>query len=64
MSKLEYNRSRALGQQGENLVRFVNGKYSKKEDKNTMSQKELAKLCEINKSEEKIIKDILDEYII
>lgn len=64
VSKLEYNRSRALGQQGENLVSFMNGKTNKKLDKNTMSQKDLAKLCEIDKNEDKIIQDILDEYII
>lgn len=64
VSKLEYNKARAYGQQSENLVKMVNNQSTKQGDKNTMSQKELAKLCEINKSEDKIIKDILDEYII
>ena len=43
---------------------MVNSQSAKQGDKNTMSQKELAKLCEIDKDEDKIIKDILDEYII
>lgn len=64
LSKLEFNRSRLAGQQGDNLVNLMNGKKAKREEKNTMSQKELAKMYEIDKSEDKIIKDILDEYII
>ena len=64
LSKLEYNRSRVVEQQGENLVNLVNAKKSQKEPANIMSQKEKAKLCEINNNEDKIIKDILDEYII
>lgn len=64
ISKLEYNKSRALGQQGENLVNAMNANTTSREIQKTMSQKELAKLCEIDKNEDKIIKDILDEYII
>lgn len=64
MSKLEYNRSRVVAQQGENLVNLMNAKKSQKELANTMSQKGKEKLCEIDNEEEKIIKDILDEYII
>lgn len=64
ISKLEYNRSRAVGQQGENLVNLVSGKKAQEDARRTMSQKDLTKLCEIDKEEDKIIKDILDEYII
>ena len=64
LSKLEYNRSRVVAQQGENLVNLVNAKKIQKEPANTMLQKEKGKLCEINNNEDKIIKDILDEYII
>lgn len=64
VSKLDFNRSRAVGQQGENLVKLMNGGKIKRDEKNTMSQKETAKMYEINKREDKIIKDILDEYII
>ncbi|SET29159.1 hypothetical protein [[Clostridium] polysaccharolyticum] len=64
MSKLEYNRSRVVAHQGENLVNLMNAKKSQKELTNTMSQKGKEKLCEIDNQEEKIIKDILDEYII
>ena len=61
---MEYNRSRVVAQQGENLVNLVNAKKIQKEPANTMLQKEKGKLCEINNNEDKIIKDILDEYII
>lgn len=64
VSKLEFNKARALGQQGKSLVNAVNAKKAQNLNQNTMSQKELAKLCEIDKEENKIIKDILDEYII
>lgn len=64
VSKLEYNKARALGQQGEGLVKAVKDKNANIAHKNTMPQKELAKLCEIDKNEDELIKDILDEYII
>lgn len=64
ISKLEYNKARALGRQGENLSNLVNAGEAHHNSQKTMSQKELAKMCEIDKNEEKIIKDILDEYII
>lgn len=64
ITKLEYNKARALGKQGEGLVNAVNEKKAMDANKNIMSQKELAKLCEIDKDENKIIQDILDEYII
>ena len=64
VSKLEYNKARALGQQGEGLIKPVKDKNANIAHKNTMPQKELAKLCEIDKNEDELIKDILDEYII
>lgn len=64
--KLEMNRARNMGRQGENLMNQVKSATisEKIDNKTTMSQKELAKLCEIDKNEEKIINDILNEYII
>ena len=44
LSKLEYNRSRVVAQQGENLVNLVNAKKIQKEPANTMLQKEKGKL--------------------
>lgn len=64
VSKLEYNRSRTVGQQSENLVNLVSEKRAQNDARRTMSQKDVTKLCEIDKEEDKIIKDILDEYII
>ena len=64
LAKLDYNRSRAVGQQGENLVNLMNAKKNQKEAANTLQQKDRTKLCEINNDEEKIIQDILNEYII
>ncbi len=64
LTKLNFNRSRAVAQQGENLVNLMESKKGQKESTNTFLQKEKGKLCEINNDDEKIIKDILDEYII
>ncbi|SFS06365.1 ATP synthase subunit B family protein [Anaeromicropila populeti] len=74
--KLEKGEVNLQGSQAEMLAEQINAENKKRAEskaldektkdsgKNTLQQKEVTKLYEINKREEKIIQDILREYII